>query len=149
MSRKNMKIPKGLTRSQKKRYVNQQIALAKGREKMAKRINDFARKYAGILTKQPSGNESVLNRLGFCPDCKMKYCFNYAGGISWCHECRVSEGCLKLHYPDDAPFSQEQLIIKQCSPCRWEERDARELAQAILLAQTSLPQSQWRERRIS
>ena len=143
MSRKNMKIPKGLTRSQKKRYINQQIALAKGREKIAKKINRVSKGYAKIFTTQPARNADVINRLGFCPDCRMNYCFDFSGRISWCHECSWQASCLKLHYPEDALILEEPVVIRQCPPCRWDELD-------ILRAQTEQslpPQSRWRERR--
>lgn len=123
MSRKNMVIPKGLTRSKKKKYVNQQIAIAKGMHRMLKKISEASKYYAKILTKRPSRTENVMNRLGFCPDCKMYYCFNFAGGISWCHECAWRTSCLKLTYPEEALLPEDKLIIRQCKPCYWDELD--------------------------
>lgn len=145
MSRKNMVIPKGLTRSKKKKYVNNQIAIAKGMNKTLKKISDAARGYAKILTKQQPWNATnVLNRLGFCPSCKMYYCFCYNGTIAWCNECRLQGSCLKLNYPEDADRTEDPVIIRLCKPCRWDRLD-------IIRAQAEqklLPQSRWRERKM-
>jgi len=136
MPKKNKEIirkkTRGMTRSQKKRYKNQLLALARGQHKLAKKINRVAKSYAIIFTTQPSKNKAVLNRLGFCPDCKMNYCFNFSGTISWCHECVYDKSCLKLHYPEDALLPQEETIIRQCTPCRWKAREKSEFEQAIL-----------------
>jgi hypothetical protein len=106
-----------MTRSQKKRAKNQRIAEAKGRDKLGKKINETAKAWAILLTNSEDPNAGVRNRLGFCPTCQFFYCFNFAGGISWCNTCHYRNGCLKLSEPCDP------LIHQECKPCRWERED--------------------------
>lgn len=113
-----------LTRTQKKRAKNQRIAEAKGQDRQAKRINETAKAWAILLTSSKNPNEGIENRLGYCPTCEEWYCFNYAGGISWCEGCFWENSCLKRLEPIDP------LITRECRPCRWERED-KENADAI------------------
>ena len=109
-----------MTRSQRKRAKNQRIAIAKGLERQAKRINATAKFWAVRLTTDQRGKE-LWGRLGKCPSCGFYYCFAYGGSIVWCFECRYYP-CLKITEACDP------LIKQQCNPCRWEERDAKNLS---------------------
>ena len=106
-----------MTRSEKKRAKNQRIATLKGLEKSYKQIKKSAWAIAGVLTRQPNPNEEIKNRLGYCPTCQDFFCFNYAGGISWCFECPWEKSCLKRLEPI------EPLITQECKPCRWRCED--------------------------
>ena len=106
-----------MTRSEKKRAKSQRIAIAKGLERSWKKLNATAKVWANLLTKSENPNAGIENRLGYCPSCEEYYCFNYAGGISWCFECHYRSGCLKLSEPC------EPLITRECKPCRWKGED--------------------------
>jgi hypothetical protein len=110
-----------MTRSEKKRLKNQRIATVKGLERSYKKLKKTAWAWATLLTTSENPNEGIENRLGFCPSCGCFYCFNFAGGISWCFECPWETSCLKRLEPC------EPLITQECKPCRWKGEDYAEV----------------------
>jgi hypothetical protein len=112
----HLKREKIMTRSEKKRAKTQRIAIIKGQIKIAKKIKDIAKTWAIILTADQR-KKNLWGRLGYCENCQMFYCFSYGGGITWCVECIYKNSCLKVIEPID------ELIRKECSPCRWKGED--------------------------
>lgn len=105
------------------RKLRKQMRKLKQDNQSKTQLNKLVWRLVDIISDQPRPNQGIENRLGYCPDCGQNYCFNFGNGVSWCRTCPIQTGCLKLHYPDDALLENDELIIRQCKPCRWKGAD--------------------------
>ena len=81
-------------------------------KKFTKTLNDETKAYLKAIAKKMAQTPSpYIDGKHYCPICKVWYCNNYAGGITYCTDCPCRDGCIR-----------ESRSFINCRYCEKEEQ---------------------------